>query len=206
MPFIPLFPLNIVPFPKEKLNLHIFEPRYIQLVNECVANDSFFGIPVVLKNKVTNYGTLMRVKAVKKTYKAGTMDISTYGIRVFKIHQFKSVVPDKLYAGGDVELLPNIDDGDKQLGRRIHALISKMYEVMDIKRRVDTTYSFAVAHHIGMTTKQEYTLLQITSEAERQRYILAHLQQIIPIVIETENMRKKIQMNGHFKNLPPLKW
>ena len=46
--FIPLFPLNIVVFPGEKLNLHIFEPRYKQLVNECYATGTTFGTEVAL--------------------------------------------------------------------------------------------------------------------------------------------------------------
>ena len=45
--FIPIFPLNIVVFPGEKLNLHIFEDRYIQLINDCVAEKKAFGIVVV---------------------------------------------------------------------------------------------------------------------------------------------------------------
>ena len=60
--FIPIFPLNLVVYPGEALNLHIFEPRYKQLINECVANKKPFGIPSVLKDKISEMGTLMRIK------------------------------------------------------------------------------------------------------------------------------------------------
>src|SRR6266576_3115219 len=50
--FIPIFPLGIVVYPGEDLNLHIFEPRYKQLINECHAGKKPFGIPTVIENKV----------------------------------------------------------------------------------------------------------------------------------------------------------
>ncbi len=56
--FIAIFPLAIVVYPGEELNLHIFEPRYKQLINECHAAKKPFGIPSVLKNNITELGTL----------------------------------------------------------------------------------------------------------------------------------------------------
>ena len=47
--YLPLFPLRIVVFPGEKLNLHVFEPRYKQLVLECVAEEKTFGIPTYIQ-------------------------------------------------------------------------------------------------------------------------------------------------------------
>ncbi len=59
--FIPIFPLGLVVFPGEQLNLHIFEPRYKQLIQECKAADKPFGIPAVIKNAMPEMGTLVRV-------------------------------------------------------------------------------------------------------------------------------------------------
>ena len=44
--FIPIFPLSIVVYPGEELNLHIFEPRYKQLITESYQANRSFGIPV----------------------------------------------------------------------------------------------------------------------------------------------------------------
>jgi len=57
--FIPIFPLNIVVYPGEHLNLHIFEPRYKQLISECSEAGKPFGIPTVLENKMNDMGTLV---------------------------------------------------------------------------------------------------------------------------------------------------
>ena len=56
--FLPLFPLKLVAFPGEELNLHIFEPRYKQLIREFEQNGTTFGIPTFLDNKVLDFGKL----------------------------------------------------------------------------------------------------------------------------------------------------
>ena len=59
--FLPIFPLNIVVFPQEGLNLHIFEPRYIQLINDCIRTQKPFGIPTMMNGQVQERGALMHV-------------------------------------------------------------------------------------------------------------------------------------------------
>ena len=78
--FIPIFPLGIVVFPEEVLNLHIFEPRYKQLVNDCYAEAKSFGIPTVLENGVNELGTLVEIVEIVEVYEDGKMDIRTKGI------------------------------------------------------------------------------------------------------------------------------
>ncbi|MEO1628994.1 MAG: LON peptidase substrate-binding domain-containing protein, partial [Bacteroidota bacterium] len=46
----PLFPLKLVVYPGEQLNLHIFEPRYKQLIRECEQNKVTFGIPAFIND------------------------------------------------------------------------------------------------------------------------------------------------------------
>ena len=66
--FIPIFPLSIVVFPGEQLNLHIFEPRYKQLIRECAEQQKPFGIPSVIENNVQELGTLVEIKEIRKVY------------------------------------------------------------------------------------------------------------------------------------------
>lgn len=83
--FIPVFPLGIVVFPGEELNLHIFEPRYKQLIKDCFDSSRPLGIPAVMLDKVTEMGTLVQIKEISNTYDDGKMDIKTVGLEVFKI-------------------------------------------------------------------------------------------------------------------------
>src|SRR5262249_9527068 len=100
--FIPVFPLGIVVYPCEKLNLHIFEPRYKQLVNECYAEGKPFGIPAVIAKQLNEMGTLVRITEVVKVYDNGEMDIRTEGLRVFRVLEVIRSVPDKLFSGAIV--------------------------------------------------------------------------------------------------------
>ena len=83
--FIPIFPLGIVVYPGEKLNLHIFEPRYKQLIDECHKQKKPFGIPTVIDNKLQDYGSLVNITEITKVYDNDEMDIKTMGDKVFRI-------------------------------------------------------------------------------------------------------------------------
>ena len=83
--FIPIFPLGIVVYPGEKLNLHIFEPRYRQLILECLESKKAFGIPTVIDDQMKEYGALVYLEEIVKTYENGEMDVVTRGGDVFRI-------------------------------------------------------------------------------------------------------------------------
>ncbi len=91
--FLPLFPLQLVVFPGEKLNLHIFEPRYKQLIREVEQNGTTFGIPSYIDGKVMDVGTEIRLISVEKRYEDGQMDIRTEGMGLFRIIELYRVAP-----------------------------------------------------------------------------------------------------------------
>jgi hypothetical protein len=61
--------------------------------------------------------------------------------------------------------------------------------------------SYDVAHHVGFSIDEEYELLGLTMELQRQEYLRRHLTKVIPVVLEMEGLKEKIKLNGHFKNL-----
>ncbi|WP_439882366.1 LON peptidase substrate-binding domain-containing protein [Pontibacter sp. MBLB2868] len=205
--YLPLFPLSIVVFPGEKLNLHVFEPRYKQLVHDCLEQKKTFGIPAFIQNAVGVFGTEVEILEVEKEHANGEMDIRTKGIGIFKVLQFDKMAPGRLYAGGEVELIENNFEEDVLTKLKIKEYLKKLYESLGLENfYVDLPEDFTsydVAHHLGLNTEQEYTLLQITTETERQEAILHHLQQVVPIVLETERLKERVRLNGHFKNLTP---
>ena len=107
--FIPIFPLNVVLYPGEILNLHIFEPRYKELVKECFSNNKPFGIPAVINGHVAEFGTLVTISEIVKEYDNGEMDIITDGTIVFRILEIIKKIPDKLYSGAIVNYPENAE-------------------------------------------------------------------------------------------------
>ena len=203
---LPLFPLNLIVYPGEDLNLHIFEPRYRQLISECIEEERTFGIPAFINNKLPGYGTEMHVTTLHKRYDDGRMDIKSKGLSVFRLVNFENPVPGKLYAGGDVEL---VEPGDS-FSAHAPALterLEQLYDLLQIETDYDPVsenFSYKVAHKVGMSVDQEYDLLTLETEAERQLFLIQHLNNVLPVVADMERTKQRIRMNGHFKNLDPL--
>jgi uncharacterized protein len=203
--FIPIFPLSIVVYPDELLNLHIFEPKYKQLINDSLKNKKPFGIPAVINNTIAQMGTLMQVIEITKTYPNGEMDIKTQGLQVFSILEIVKEIPEKLYNGAIVTYPKNNLKGNRTLMGNVIGSIKKLHLQLQVtkefKKPVDTLWSYDVAHHAGLTLHQEYELLQLLQELQRQEYLKQHLQKVLSVINEMELLKQKIHLNGHFKNL-----
>lgn len=206
--FIPIFPLGIVVFPGEELNLHIFEPRYKQLINESFSLKKTFGIPVVLENKVQELGSVVEITELTKVYDSGEMDIKTKGKQVFRILETIKDVPDKLYGGAIVSYPDNNNNGNANVMRKLMASIRELHSLLKVekefKKKDDEITSYDVAHHIGFSQEEEYEILGLFDERQRQEYIKRHLNKALPMLAEMEQLKEKIKGNGHFKNLGGL--
>src|SRR5580698_7511171 len=133
--FIPIFPLGIVVYPGESLNLHIFEPRYKQLINECYADKKPFGIPTVINDKVSEIGTLMYITEIVSTSENGEMDIKTKGESVFRILEVIKRVPDKLYSGAIVNYPENITDThNRELIIKVLNALRQLHKLLKIEK------------------------------------------------------------------------
>lgn len=203
--FIPIFPLSIVVFPHENLNLHIFEPKYKQLIRECIDQKRLFGMPVVINDKMKEMGTLLEILEISKEYETGEMDIKTRGTRVFRILEVIDSVPEKLYSGAIVNYPPNHEHGKRLLMGKLLDSIHKLHELLNVekplKKNQDDLWSYDVAHKVGLALEEEYELLTLMNELQRQEYLKRHLAKVLPVVAEMESLKNKIKMNGHFKNI-----
>lgn len=205
--FLPLFPLNLVVFPGEKLNLHIFEPRYKQLILECVTSQTTFGIPTFLNNKISTIGTEIKIIEIEKTYPNGEMDVKTKGLGLIHILDFFKLAPNKFYPAGNVESITIDATEDFVLKGQITDCLKQLYSILGLQKlfieNFDNYKIFDIAHHVGLNTEQEYSLLVCQTERERQQIVLDHLQKIVPLVLQTEKLKDRVKMNGHFKNETP---
>jgi Lon protease-like protein len=208
--FIPIFPLGIVVYPGEHLNLHIFEPRYKQLIKECFETGKPFGIPPVIKDKVSEMGTLVRIVEISKTYEDGKMDIKTEGLSVFKVLEVIKDLPEKLYSGAIVTYPENFPKSSPTKMKLIITGIKALHERLNISKDFNKPAaelrSFDVAHHVGLAIEDEYHLLELPQELQRQEFLKRHLAKVLPIMEHMDLLKGKIKMNGHFKNLEGFKF
>jgi Lon protease-like protein len=209
--FIPVFPLGIVVYPGELVNLHIFEPRYKQLINECYTEAKPFGIPAVIDNRLSEMGTLVRITELVKVHENGEMDIRTEGLKVFRVLELIKSVPDKLFSGAIVNYPDNIEGpGSRDLMEKVVNAIRELHRLLNIEKRFqkpdEELASYDIAHHVGLSLEQEYELLGLLREEQRQEYIKRHLGKVLPVIAEMETLKEKVKLNGHFKNLSSFKF
>jgi len=207
MKFLPLFPLGLVAYPGEQVNLHIFEPRYKELINECFNKQVNFGMLPYFKDDLKEYGCIMKVTDIHKRYSDGKLDIKTEGTGIFRMIEFIKKAPNKLYSGAIISNVVLVDDAAPLLFQKCKVLANELFTVLNLdKSKIkNSSNSFQLAHHIGFTIDQEYELLTVKQERVRIKLIYEHLKKIIPVVKEAEMLKEKVKLNGHFKNIiPPM--
>lgn len=203
--FIPIFPLSIVVFPGEKLHLHIFEPRYKQLISESFQANRPFGIPSIINNRLNEFGTLVDVMELNKMYTNGEMDITARGIKIFRILEEIKEVPQKLYGGAIVNYPPNKERGSHTLMKKVIGGVRELHRLLKVqdpfKKPENELWSYDIAHQAGLSLQEEYELLSLFTELQRQEYLKRHLAKVLPVVAEMEHLKERIRLNGHFKNV-----
>ena len=203
--FIPIFPLGIVVYPGEHLNLHIFEPRYKQLISECHSEKKPFGIPTVIENRLQDFGTVVTITEITTVHDNGEMDIKTEGNTVFRILEVIKEIPDKLYSGAIVDYPPNETQLKVSLMAQVITSVRELHRLLNINKELkkpdEQLSSYDIAHHAGLTLEEEYELLGLLREDQRLEYLKRHLNKVIPMINGIENLKEKIQMNGHFREL-----
>lgn len=201
MPLIPLFPLDLVLFPGIPLPLHIFEPRYKEMVGECIAQKSPFGMVRVQENAVAEIGCTAEIVNVVKRYPDGRFDIVTQGKRRFEVvalDQERSFLRAEVLFVDDEPSSPT-----QQNQERVRELHEEMMELLGGDRKmpgtdeVQLSYRLAAAIPTDLDFKQ--TLLGIRSEGERVRLLIEYYEAVIPKITQNMEARRKAGRNGHVR-------
>lgn len=202
---LPLFPLELIVFPGQDLQLHIFEPRYRELIGECRETGITFGIPALIEKRLHPYGTEMQLVAVEKVYEDGRMDIKTRGIRCFRLLEFLEEVPGHLYSAGIVSFLANEEDPQPDTARELVDALRALRHLVDPNTEVEAPegpgLSFSIAHEVGLELSQKIRLVSMERESERQAYLLEHLQRITAVLERANELRRLRGGNGHARKL-----
>jgi len=177
--FLALFPLGIVAFPGERLLLHIFEPRYRQLIAECAENGIRFGIVTIVPGGASSIGTEMELDRILRSDDSGTMDVAIRGIRAFRLRSFQPAVEGKLYSGGLVSYIKNDGRIEPETESALVQLYNRRRYRSGSRQQLAAPYpenlSFFIGHDLGLSSAQELQLLTLPIEHDRQSYLFQHL-------------------------------
>lgn len=203
---LPLFPLNLVLYPGQRLPLHIFEPRYQEMVRDCLEHDNPFGVILYEEEKMADMGCTAVIKEVVEEYDDGRMDILVEGDERFRVSDIRQ---EKAYITVDAETVED-SEGETEQGLVQRAITQHMRLLELVGRAVRpnqyhdaVNVSYQIGPNAGLTLPQKQELLELRREDDRILYLVRHFEDLIPKVERSEDLRRKIQSNGHFEDLPP---
>ena len=192
---IGLFPLGLVLLPTEQVPLHIFEPRYQELIGESVEQGIPFGIVYADDDGLRQVGTLATVTDVTERFDDGRLNILVEGGERFRLLELTS---GRSFVTGHVEPVDDQDDpADGAEIERALTLFARLVELTgsDIEAPDPATpeLSFAVAGRFELAPDLKQELLAESSERIR----LVRLCELLTIAAETVERQKEIATRAH---------
>lgn len=201
---VPLFPLGIVVFPGSLYPLHIFEPRYRQLVQTSLADNSPFSIHLVHNGHIQPVGCLVSVHEVVKRHPSGHMDIVVKGLERFKLHTLDDQQPPLLYGSGE----SYNDDTEGIDFDLLEQCIEQHNEVIDVvfsNKDLHLTFpandhipfSFKIAQKSGLDNLDKQRLLDWQSENARLLFLHEFLEKMLVQLRERRRIESIIMNDGY---------
>jgi Lon protease-like protein len=197
---IALFPLNVVLLPGAPLPLHIFEPRYREMVKECLEEKSEFGMLLALPSGVARVGCTAEIVEVAKRYPDGKMDILTVGRAPFRVVELFEENP---LLEGQVDYL---EDGGTAANPKIQRELVELYEAChtlvfeDYPKNLDgelpEELSYLVASTLPLDLLWKQQILELRSEFDRQERLVSYLREWAPHLQNSKAMRQRAGGNG----------
>jgi ATP-dependent Lon protease len=196
---IGLFPLPLVLVPTERIPLHIFEPRYLELIEECVATGGEFGLVLATGDgAVHEVGTRASVQRVLEALDDGTMNVVVEGGERFRLLE---LTKGRSFTTGIVEPVVDLDepadDADLVRAAELFAQLADVAESdVDLPDLDSPHFEFELAARVdfGVDPKQE--LLASTSPRARVKRLNELLEIAIEAVRLEHTLRERAGQNG----------
>ncbi|HKV27330.1 MAG TPA: LON peptidase substrate-binding domain-containing protein [Candidatus Acidoferrales bacterium] len=200
---IPLFPLDVVLFPGAVLPLHIFEPRYKQMIRRCLTMKLEFGVILARKQGIATIGCTAAITALVKQHQDGKMDILAQGRTPFQVQE---IFDDKPYYEAAIECFDEASECYTVASNELIELYEQCYwllfnhgpDALPPKSKTSPAYAMADALPLDLDAKQ--VLLEMRDEAERQTHLYDQLKEWLPRLVYLNERRERARGNGHSLN------
>jgi ATP-dependent Lon protease len=196
---IGLFPLGLVLLPTEQVPLHIFEPRYRELIAECVDEEQPFGLVYADDEGIRQVGTLATVVEVTDRFEDGRLNVVVEGGERFKLVE---LTQGRSFQTGTVE--PVVDRDDPPQPEDVEqalALFGRLVELTGAEVEppaadVDPP-SFAIGSRFELAAELKLELLAETSERLRLQRLCEILSTVAAAVERQREIAERASTNGH---------
>jgi Lon protease-like protein len=179
---LPLFPLDLVLLPGVPLPLHVFEPRYKEMIAECLDEKKPFGVVRASSNGVAEIGCTAEIVEVTKRYDDGRMDILTRGVErfeVLQVHEERTFLEAEFTVIEDEPGTPTSDL--VQHAVRLHGEIVKLAGAdAEGPEEGAEHLSFLLAGSLPLDLDFKQKLLTTLSEPKRLQAVISYLEAVLP--------------------------
>ena len=196
---MPLFPLEVVLFPDAPLPLHIFEPRYKEMIRQLLDSKQPFGVVRATKEGVADVGCTAEIVALAKEYDDGRMDIVTEGRQRFEVMQLneeQSFLQAEVLYIVDEPARPPKEDVARLLELHAEAL-HLLGATVEPPSTEQNRLSFLIAAAMPFDLDFKQKLLATRSEPERVKALLEYYAGLLPSLRRAVKARRKAGGNGH---------
>ena len=196
---LPLFPLDVVLFPGTPLPLHIFEPRYKEMIGECLSQHRTFGVVRVIEQGLAEVGCTAEITTVVKEYPDGRLDIVTEGRQRFEVVRLDQ---ERSFLQAEVIMIDDEPGAAPQAETsRAVQLHSELLAIAGAKQDLSpadpAALSFYLAGSLPLDLDFKQKLLALRSEPERLFLLISYLETILPNLRRATTAREKAGGNGH---------
>ena len=199
MALLPLFPLDVVLLPGTPLPLHIFEPRYKEMIGECRANDAPFGVVRALEEGIAEIGCTAEVVTVTTEYDDGQLDLVAEGRKRFEVIQLnreRAFLQAEILFIPDEPGAPSPEDSARAIAAH-REILTLAGAVQDLSGAGPEALSYHLAGSLPLDLDFKQKLLATRTEGERIRAVAAYLEGILPNLRRAARAREKAGGNGH---------
>ena len=179
---LPLFPLDLVLLPGVPLPLHVFEPRYKEMIAECLDEKKPFGVVRASSNGVAEIGCTAEIVEVTKRYDDGRMDILTRGVErfeVLQVHDERTFLEAEFTVIEDEPGTPNSELVQQAV--RLHGEIVKLAGAdAEGPKEGAEHLSFLLAGSLPLDLDFKQKLLTTLSEPKRLQAVISYLEAVLP--------------------------
>ena len=196
---IGLFPLELVLLPNERVPLHIFEDRYKDLIGECLADTTDFGLILEDDDGLREIGTRTSVVELIDTFDDGRMNVLVEGRSRFRVIELTEGRP---FRTAEVEAVE--DDGELPLEADVEqtiAVFRRLVAVAEVDEIDEPSagspvLSFELAARVDFGPELKQELLELRSEGKRLRRLAELLDQAVQALTHEREVRQRAAGNG----------
>jgi len=204
---LPLFPLGVVLLPGEPVPLHIFEPRYKEMVRVCIEDDRPFGIVYASEQQVAEVGCTARIERVAARYDDGRLDIVAVGQQRFRVDVIHR---DLAYLSADIAPVEDAEADDDSSARR--SAIARHMKLLELagedpkpqRYNQPLPVSYIIGRNAGLDLADKQRLLEMDCEADRIRFLSDHLGSLLERLERAREFRDRARGDGHASGFPEI--